>query len=97
LFLLNGAQVRRWAKGFAERLVAESKSESPGDRTALIRRAYALALSRPPTPEEVRDATSFLESQTASYRAEGNLEAAALALADFCQVLFGLNEFAYEN
>ena len=45
----------------------------------------------------VADAAAFLQSQAESYVAGGKEAAAAreLALADFCQVLFGLNEFVY--
>jgi hypothetical protein len=52
---------------------------------------------RLPTRGEMRDATTFLEAQRRSYVADGKSNARALALADLCQVMFGLNEFAYEN
>ena len=94
LLLMNGPQVREWAEAFARRV----ESDPPGTESpAQVARAYLLALSRPPTVKEQASAAAFLASQTASYEAEKKPSARSLALADFCQVLFGLNEFAYEN
>ena len=94
LLLMNGPQVREWAEAFASRVVAEVAG---GEVPAQINRAYLLALSRPATAKEQGSAAAFLAAQTASYEAEKKSNASQLALADFCQVLFGLNEFAYEN
>ncbi len=94
LLLMNGPQVREWAEAFARRV----ESDTPGTESpAQVARAYLLALSRPPAVKEQASAAAFLASQTASYEAEKKPNARSLALADFCQVLFGLNEFAYEN
>jgi hypothetical protein len=38
---------------------------------------------------------AFVREQAASYRDAGHAEPLAPALADFCQVLMGLNEFIY--
>jgi len=73
--------VRAAAKGLAKR------SLSAGDDAAVVRRAYRLALGRAPTAGEQADAAAFLRGTTGPAR-----EAAA---ADFCQVLFCLNEFLY--
>ncbi|MBM3871358.1 MAG: DUF1549 domain-containing protein [Verrucomicrobia bacterium] len=94
LLLMNGPQVREWAEAFARRVEAET---SGGEVPAQINRAYLLALSRSATAKEQVSAAAFLASQTSSYVAEKKPNATHLALADFCQVLFGLNEFAYEN
>ncbi len=94
LLLMNGPQVREWAEAFARRVEADTPgTEAP----AQINRAYLLALSRPPTAKELASAGAFLAAQAASYEAEKKANARGHALADFCQVLFGLNEFAYEN
>ncbi|MEQ2007844.1 MAG: DUF1553 domain-containing protein, partial [Limisphaerales bacterium] len=94
LLLMNGPQVREWAEAFARRV----ESDTPGTESpAQINRAYLLALSRLATAKEQGSAVAFLAAQTASYEAEKKPNARQLALADFCQVLFGLNEFAYEN
>ena len=54
-----------------------------------------IALSRLPTDAELADATQFLNEQSKLYAAEGTADRRLAALADFCQVLFGLNEFVY--
>jgi hypothetical protein len=56
---------------------------------------YQSAIGRAPDAEELRDAVVFLEGQTASYTEEKKPNPKQLAMADFCQVLFGLNEFVY--
>jgi hypothetical protein len=40
---------------------------------------------------------AFIDLQSASYQKAGRKDASQLALADFTQVLFGLNEFVYMN
>jgi hypothetical protein len=40
---------------------------------------------------------AFITKQEDSYREVGRNDARKLALADFAQVLFGLNEFVYVN
>jgi hypothetical protein len=42
--------------------------------------------------DELADARAFLAAQTAAHAADGGEVAAMAALADFCQVLMGLNE-----
>ncbi|QDU23985.1 PSD1 and planctomycete cytochrome C domain-containing protein [Urbifossiella limnaea] len=81
LHLMNNPQVRAAAKGLARRALAA------GDDAAVATRAYRLALGRAPSAGELADATAFLRGTTGPSR-----EAAA---ADFCQVLFCLNEFLY--
>lgn len=95
LLILNGPQVRDWAEALARRAGSESESES-GE---LVTRAYQVALSRKPTRVEAKDAAAFLAKQVKSYQADEKTakNARALAATDFCQVLFGLNEFVYEN
>lgn len=94
LMLLNAPQVRQWAETFRRRIAAAETTTMPSP--ALIASAYRLALGRPPTAPESDQARDFLTRQATSYRAEGRDDASAEALTDFCQVLFGLNEFAYE-
>jgi hypothetical protein len=88
LYLLNSAAAREWSTAFADRLHREAP-DTP------VERAYALALGREPSAGERADAADFLAAQTASYRADAKPDADRLALVDFCQVLLGLNEFAY--
>jgi hypothetical protein len=49
---------------------------------AKVRKAFSLALGREPSTVEKEQSVKFLESNE---------------VADFCQVILGLNEFAYEN
>ena len=86
LLLLNGVQVREWAEAFAGRLGPDP-----------IQSAYLHALSRAPTSTERAEAAAFLATQTQRYAAAGKPNGSAVALADFCQVLFGLNEFVYSH
>ncbi len=91
LLLLNNANTREFAKGFARRIAPEPAT----DLSAAIRQAYVIAITRQPTDEELADALAFITAQTASYLSAGNPAPRDLALADFCQVLLCLNEFVY--
>jgi hypothetical protein len=93
LMLMNGPQVREWAEAFAARVTSETKAGP--DWNIPIHRAYALALGRTPTPEESSDGSTFLDAQAEKYTTEGKADARNRALADFCQVVLCLNEFAY--
>lgn len=90
LLLLNGPQVREWAGALADRLI------SPGGGTSeRVQRAYLDVLGRRPGPGELSDSVHFLEAQAARYRSSGGDDPGRAAMVDFCQVMFGLNEFAY--
>ncbi|HLK58065.1 MAG TPA: PSD1 and planctomycete cytochrome C domain-containing protein [Chthonomonadaceae bacterium] len=91
LLLLNNPNIHEYARSFARR-VAPRPDTPPADAIAT---AYLLALGRAPTPNEKSDALAFVQAQTASYRAANPSDAPQMALADFCQVLMGLNEFIY--
>ncbi len=56
-----------------------------------------LVTGRAPNGDERQQSLAFIDAQEKSYEADKKENARALALADFCQVVFGLNEFAYEN
>jgi hypothetical protein len=91
LLVLNGPAVRGYAKALARRA-------SPQETTPLsdaVRSGYRIALGREPTADELSDSVQFLREQLESYRAERRADARQAALADFCQVLLGLNEFIY--
>ena len=91
LSAMNSPQVRDYSRAFARRL----KSDVAGGLPEAIGRGYSAALGRKPDAAELRNAAAFIQKQTESYQAGNAGEAAELALADFCQVLFGLNEFIY--
>jgi hypothetical protein len=91
LAMLNGEQTIECARSMAKKIV-----DSPDTTTEqAVRAGYMTALGREPSAAELADSTAFVELATKSYRAAGSNEAEHLALADFCQVLFSLNEFIY--
>ena len=92
LLLMNSTQVRAWAEGLTKRATASSAEVKDH-----IASAYSLALCRNPQASEVTAALTFIQSQSASYKANDKTDADALAFTDFCQVLLGLNEFVYVN
>lgn len=83
LHLMNNPQVRGAAHGFARKVLVDAKLSDE----AAVKRAYEMALCREPTTGELADALPFIRGKTSSDR--------ETALADFCQVLFCLNEFLY--
>jgi hypothetical protein len=89
LAFMNSPHVREYARSFAAKLAAQ---ESTPDQVAL---GYQAAIGRAPDAEELAASAAFIEAQEASYREAKGEDARQLALADFCQVLFGLNEFVY--
>ena len=91
LAMLNSDQVQAYAKAFAARVAAEEHATLAD----AVNRGYVIALARPADPFELAESTEFIQAATASYESAGQAQPAAQALADFCQVLYGLNEFIY--
>ena len=91
LAMLNNEQVVAYAAAFARRLLGGDVVKPEEN----IRRAYQIALARPPDAEELSDALDFLSRSRSLYESSGHEKPAEQALADFCQVLFCLNEFLY--
>jgi hypothetical protein len=91
LALMNSPHIRDSAHAFAGRLARWWEQGA----SAVVRQAFLTALARLPDAEEEAAATAFLEAQQRSYAQDGKPQAEQLALADLCQVLFGLNEFLY--
>ncbi len=95
LALMNDPLVRTAAHEFAALLIQQGGAETAGR----VRLAYQRALGRLPDAEELKRAETFIATQLAERRQrdpkhpEDQLQ--KLALADFCQVLFSLNEFLY--
>ncbi len=89
LAMMNSPLVRTWAEKFAARV--RPNAEVATDE--VIRDAYMIALSRPPTDQETEAMAAFIDSQAASY---GDGEPAMQrAVGDFCQVMLCLNEFMF--
>jgi len=95
LALLNDAFVRARAIDFAERV----ENDSGTDPGAQIRLAWRMALGREPSPSELEAGTSFINHQHRQRQQRNpndpSHELKNLALADFCQAIFALNEFIY--
>lgn len=94
LALMNDPFVRTVALEFAARLIDEG-----GESVKWIERGYQLALGRSPSGEELSDANQFIDAQIHQRRGRDAKAADDIiqrqAVADFCQVLFSLNEFLY--
>jgi hypothetical protein len=88
LTLLNNEFVLDQSRYFAERVM---KIAGP-EQEAQVRAAYRLALSRQPTPSELRANVEFLNRQLAAHGGSG-----LKALTDLCDVILNLNEFLYIN
>ena len=91
LAFLNSPHVRGYAHAFAKRLQPEYE-KSPA---SAVKQGYLMAIGRAPDNSELAATLNFVAAQEKSYAASEKPDARELAVADFCQVLFGLNEFVY--
>lgn len=89
--LLNDRFVRAVARDFAVRLI----EAHGGDDEAVIRESYRLAFTRSPTASELQASADFIHAQIDARAGRGEADERVEAVADFCHVLFGLNEFIY--
>ena len=87
LQFLNSPQTRKYAEGLADRL--EPLENFPDQ----VDQAYRYAFNRYPEPREKEAGIQFLEAQAASYLP--HKQARKLALVDYFQSLFSLNEFIH--
>jgi hypothetical protein len=92
LAMLNSPQVRAAATALAARIGTETASRPS---SAAIERAYVAIIGRPPTAEELRDATAFHDEQAHASRQAGDAYGNVAALVDLCQALYCLNEFLF--
>ncbi|HEV8378151.1 MAG TPA: DUF1553 domain-containing protein [Tepidisphaeraceae bacterium] len=95
LELLNDGFIRDRAGDFARRLLSEKEATTESS----VKTAFRLAVSRPPTDAEVQSSIAFIDRQI-QRRAERDKSLSAdenrlRAMTDFCQAIFGLNEFIY--
>ena len=93
LTLMNDPFLVEQATYLAER-VREQAGDDPEKR---VEKAYQIALSRQPTPDEARISEDHLRKQERNYRLANTPpeKASQAALANLCQTLFGTNEFLY--
>ena len=95
LLIMNSPHTRAWAEAFAKRV--ESTAPIAADFRPALERAYQIAINRPPDEVETESTLAFLESQSANYRDAGKADHRSLAMVDMSQILFGLNELAYQE
>lgn len=86
LLFMNNEQVVKWAAAFAKSVTEETSEDA-------VVQIYQRALARKPTTSELQLGRRFIEDQSSSYG--DSAEGRQLAVADFCQIVFGLNEFIY--
>jgi len=99
LMLMNSDFVVGQSEDFARRVI----SEAGEDKTVHIVRAWEIALSKPPSPDDITRATTFIEAQTEHFSSDTKEEAAKKksmppyeqALATYCQALLSANRFLY--
>jgi cytochrome c553 len=89
LNLMNDSLVRELAGAFARRVAREAGAE-PAHR---IERAYWIALSRPPTPEERGIGLRALAEMTQAWARHDQKDAADRALATFCHAVMNSAAF----
>jgi hypothetical protein len=88
LFMMNSSVMLKHSRKMADDLLAR-----PGlDDSARIREAYERALSRPPTPDEIDHALTFLTRIDEQWQGDKNK-----AWQSFCKSLLASNEFVYLN
>lgn len=95
LYLMNSDFIIRNAEAMAKRLFVELELRGP----RLISTAFYLAYARPPTDEETRKTSAYLERFLEVAETEGlaKEDARRLAFTTFCQSLLSSAEFRYLN
>jgi len=91
LFMMNSEFINERARSFAKYLLAEVSLND----TARIERAYRVALARDPSPEELSDDLTYIQTYTQRFGAgpSSSLD----AWRSWCHVLISSNEFNYVN
>lgn len=111
LDLMNSDLLEEWSRAFAGRVLTETpRTAEPWEQ---VDRAYRLVFGRGASADELKEAGTFLDKQTAimakrlaadgpkpampTQTAEGMDPARAAAFVDFTQMLLSSNEFLYIN
>ncbi|MBX3443430.1 MAG: PSD1 domain-containing protein [Planctomyces sp.] len=98
MVLLNDRFVRTIARDVASRLAPKPAGQSAPTEEELrpiIAEAFEALFARSPTPAEFEASLEFLDGQFQSRTGRGDDDPRSESLADYCQSLFGLNEFIY--
>ena len=88
LFMMNSSVILTHSKTMADSLLADKTLDNQGR----VRNAYERALSRPPTPQEIDGALTFIGSIAKDWQGDE-----AKAWQSFCKSLLAANEFIYLN
>ena len=92
LHLMNDAAVRELARQFADRV----QREAGDDPARQVQRAYWIALTRPPSDEELTDCLQTLTSLTEQWTKQVSAaEASRKALATLCHTIMNSATFLY--
>ncbi len=98
MVMLNDRFVRAVARDFAMVLIEGAAGEAVGeafDLRPFVEKAFEKSFARPPSVVEVEASVRFIESQIEARAKRSEPEARIETLTDYCQSLFGLNEFIY--
>lgn len=98
MVILNDRFVRSVARDFAKALVGEkaNSADPPSlDLKPIVEKAFETSFARLPTDTELATSVEFIEAQTTARTERKEENPQMEALTDYCQSLFGLNEFIY--
>lgn len=99
MVILNDRFVRSVARDFAKLLVSKQTGKSVSSEQfklkPVIEQAFETSFARLPTNREIETSIQFIEAQTKARTERAEQDPRSEALTDFCQSLFGLNEFIY--
>lgn len=98
MVILNDRFVRTVARDFATLLVQRRNGNSDSediDLAAIVEDAFETSFARLPSDNEIETSVQFIKAQTETRTARGEQDPQIEALTDYCQSLFGLNEFIY--
>jgi len=97
MVILNDRFVRAVARDFAGLLIEKIGRSVPkeSELRPTIQLAFETAFARLPTETEMATSIRFIEAQAAVRTERSETDPRLEALTDYCQSLFGLNEFIY--
>ena len=98
MVILNDRFVRAVASDFANRMLQQRSAPAVSeavDLRPIIEQAFETCFARLPTDSEVAASLRFIEAQATARSERQEEEPLSEALTDYCQSLFGLNEFIY--
>jgi hypothetical protein len=98
MVILNDTFVRSVANNFAHRLRQTRGDETTWNESevrSIVDSAFEACFARAPSESETEVSVAFITAQTKSRTERGDPDPPSEALVDFCQSLFGLNEFIY--